>query len=377
MLSQRPIYNELLKSVAYEILLDKDMELNQEIVAVFLSIVSTSDKKLPMFVPISLKPFIEELADSLDNKIVFLIEAEEINSKLSLDELNELNEGPFSLALVFSNSEQLGFLNFAEYICLREGLINKADISKLVNYSKAKQRKLMGYSLSAPESYEKCKSLNLDLYCGNFLYKPVEVNDEEIAGNKLNLLVLIQKLHQDDCDLIAISKVIKNDPLLSYQLLRVANAATYFSSQPIESIEQAISRLGLINLKNWVTIFSMKNISDKPIEILESSLVRAYMCQELIRGLDEHKVQLAYTVGLLSIIDSLLNKPMIQVLGKIYLAREITDALLTRTGTIGAVLSLVIAYEAGDWENVPKRIFNPINLNEIYLEALRRRHVDL
>jgi c-di-GMP-related signal transduction protein len=374
MLSQRPIYNELLKRVAYEILLPKDILLNQEIVDTFLSVINISDKKLPLFIPIRLKSLIEELPEPIENQIVFLIDAEEINSKYSLDEFSQLNESSNSLAVVFNNLEQLSFLNVADYICLTEEFINQAGITRLVRYSKEKQRKLMGYSLEAPESYEKCRSLDFDFYCGNFLYKPVDIRDEEIAGNKLNLLVLIQKIHHNSCDIQAISKIIKSDPLLSYQLLRVANAATYFS-YPIESIEQAIARIGLINLKKWVMIFSMKNISDKPIEILESSLVRAYMCQELIRELDESKMQLAYTVGLLSVIDSLLNKPMNQVLEKINLVTEITDALLFRTGPFGAILALVIAYEAGDWEHVPKRVFNNVHLNEIYLEALRNREV--
>ena len=67
---------------------------------------------------------------------------------------------------------------------------------------------------------------------------------------------------------------------------------------------------------------------------------------------------------------------MNKILEKIDLASEITDALLSRTGPFGAILSLVIAYEAGDWENVPKRVFSHVNLNEIYLDALKHRKVE-
>ena len=110
MLSKRPIYNQQLKCVAYEILLPKDMPLNQEIVDTFLSIITISDNKLPIFVPIRLKLLIERLEKPIENKIVLLIDASEIDAKYSLAELSRYS---FPLAVVFSDSEQLAFLNIS------------------------------------------------------------------------------------------------------------------------------------------------------------------------------------------------------------------------------------------------------------------------
>ena len=69
--------------------------------------------------------------------------------------------------------------------------------------------------------------MTMDYYCGDFLFKPVIDEQIDIAANKLNLLQLIQSLQKEDCDLHKISVIIQTDPLLSYQLLRLANSATF------------------------------------------------------------------------------------------------------------------------------------------------------
>ena len=49
----------------------------------------------------------------------------------------------------------------------------------------------------------------------------------------------------DDCDAHSLAELIQRDPSLAANLLRVANSARFAPSEPIVSLNQAISRLGL------------------------------------------------------------------------------------------------------------------------------------
>ena len=368
MFSKRPIYNHELKCVAFEILAPKDEELNEELSEHLSQVVNSSDTELPLFIPFHLRNIIELVEPAVQNPIILKLAAEDIEVVYSTD---DLKNSLFSIALLINSPKQLAWLNFAEYICLTEQLMDIADVRKVVQYSKAKQRKVIAYGLDQPFSFDKCKDMMMDYYCGDFLFKPVIDDQIDIAANKLNLLQLIQSLQKKECDLQKISIIIQTDPLLSYQLLRLANSAVFSGGNPITSIEQAVTRLGLINLKNWVVLFSMKNISDKPMEILESGLIRAHMAQEIAKvSRDNFSSQSAYTAGLLSILDCLLNKPMPELINKITLSEDITKALLDHTGSLGEILALVIAYESGHWELVNKDNINGLDLSKLYIDSL-------
>ncbi|RUR12997.1 EAL and HDOD domain-containing protein [Legionella sp. km772] len=368
MIVKRPIYNHQLKCVAFEILAPKQEELNDELSTHLVQLINTADADLPLFIPFELKALIEHLVPPIQNPVILKLAAEDIEAVYSPE---EVQNSVFSIALLISTPQQLAWLNFAEYIGLTEQLMNQANVRKVVEYSKAKQRKVIAYGLDQPLSFAQCKDMIMDYYCGDFLFKPLLDEQIDIAANKLNLLQLIQSLQKEDCDLQKISTIIQTDPLLSYQLLRLANSAAFSGGNPITSIEQAVTRLGLINLKNWVMLFSMKNISDKPIEILESGLIRAHMAQEIAKvSTNNINYQSAYTAGLLSILDCLLNKPMAELINKITLAEDITSALLEHAGALGEVLDLVIAYESGHWEEVQQDNINGLDLSKLYIDSL-------
>ncbi|CAM2920657.1 EAL and HDOD domain-containing protein [Legionella worsleiensis] len=367
MIIKRPIFNQQLKCVAYEILSHQNQQSSEELTKGFLDLITSSDTQLPLFIPYALKIYLEQLDPPLKNPIILKLPAEDIESIYSL---SELQESAFSIALLINKPQQLAWLNFAEYVALTDHLMNQSDVTKVVQYSKLKRRKVIAYDIGRPASFEKCKAMTMDYYCGDFLFHPSESGQKDIAANKLNFFQLIQRVQKDDCDFNDISALIQSDPLLSYQILRVANSIGISGGHTIESIDQAIARFGLINLKNWVMLFSMKNISDKPVEILESALIRAYMTRALAETSAHINGQSAYTAGLLSILDCLLNKPMCELIEHITLSEDIKMALIDKKGTLGQLLSLVVAYEQGQWEEVNAQNYNGVDMSKLYIDSL-------
>jgi c-di-GMP-related signal transduction protein len=367
MIIKRPIFNQQLQCVAFEILSYQQLVQSPELVPIIQELVSHSDDQLPLFIPFTLKTLLEQLSEPINNPIILKLYADDIGSTLPV---SDIQDSTFAIALLINTPQQLSWLNFADYVGLTEHLMSQADVSKIVQYSKAKQRKVMAYGLGQPINFDKCKAMAMDYFCGDFLFKPIVDDSKDIAANKLNLLHLIQILQQEDSDLGKISHIIQSDPLLSFQLLRVANSVAFSCGQTIESIDHAVARLGLLNLRKWAMFFSLKNISDKPQEILESGLIRAHMAEEIAKVSSGLLCQSAYTAGLLSILDCLLNKPMPELLDQITIADEIKTALIDQTGPLGNLISLVIAYEAGKWEEVAQQQINGLDLSKLYIDSL-------
>lgn len=150
------------------------------------------------------------------------------------------------------------------------------------------------------------------------------------------------------------------------------NSAAFSGFQAIESIEQAVVRLGIANLKNWVMVISMTNISQKPMELVESGLIRAHMAQKLAETQSNLCPQSAYTTGLLSVLGSLMDSPMSNLVDKITLTDEIKLALTAHKGPLGELLATVVAYEEGHWDTLKKNAYSGLDLSQIYIDCLEQ-----
>lgn len=369
MLIKRPVYNQLLECVAVELVANKKFIESHEILSHFTSILQNTDKHLPLLIPYSLKFLVEKSDRKIENPIILKLHAADINHLCPREELEQCS---YAIALLIDAPQQLAWLNFAEYIALSEQLMTAANVSKVVKYSHKHQKKVIAYDINLLTSFEHSKTMSMDLYCGDFLFQPREQENQEIAANQFNLLELISKLQQQDTNLDIIAELIQGDPMLSYQLLRVANSVAFSGYQAVESIQQAIMRLGIINLKNWVMVLSMTNVSNKPREIVESGLIRAQMAQKIAESQPELNAESAYTVGLLSVLDSLMDTSMEHLIKNITLADDIKAALVSHKGHLGQLLSTVIAYEEGHLDNEKETIYFNIDFSKLYLECLEQ-----
>jgi EAL and modified HD-GYP domain-containing signal transduction protein len=157
---------------------------------------------------------------------------------------------------------------------------------------------------------------------------------------------------------------------LSYRILRYINSAMYNLPHKIESIRHALTMLGLRAVRNWVTVLAQSKFDDKPYELMITSLLRARMCETLAESL-AIKHDATFVVGLFSTLDALLDRPMEEVLHDLPLTEEVNDAILHKQGTLGQILQCAIAYEQGDWEQMPDLGLDNASIKNAYLEAIQ------
>jgi EAL and modified HD-GYP domain-containing signal transduction protein len=77
-----------------------------------------------------------------------------------------------------------------------------------------------------------------------------------------------------------------------------------------------------------------------------------------------------FTIGLLSVADALLDRPLETILAELPLADQLGDALLRREGPAGAILQAVIDYEVANFgtQNVQA---HRVAVGMAYMDALR------
>ena len=91
----------------------------------------------------------------------------------------------------------------------------------------------------------------------------------------------------------------------------------------------------------------------KPDELMTVPLVRGRFCELLapLAGMADHANDL-FLLGLLSVMDAILDQPLDAILAELPVRNEIKEALLERPGPYRDMLDLAIAHERADWEKI-------------------------
>jgi len=219
-------------------------------------------------------------------------------------------------------------------------------------------------------TYQRCLELPLQAIQGRYLLipQPVEV-PAVLSASRLSMLRLMALLEEGNPGPVEMGKIVRDDAVLSYKLLSCVNSAYFALPRQMKSIEQAAIFFGATRMRNWINTMVMCTMDDRPPELLRAALIRAHMCEGLATGMPRGSSETAFTVGLFSLLDTLMCAPMEFLLTQLRLSPEISDALTGRGGPFGPLLREVLAWEAGTLNSgntQPQRIRR---MATVYLEA--------
>jgi EAL and modified HD-GYP domain-containing signal transduction protein len=91
----------------------------------------------------------------------------------------------------------------------------------------------------------------------------------------------------------------------------------------------------------------MSGMPMKSAEIIKTGLIRAELCYSMSKELAMGKPESAYAVGLLSILEGLLDQPINQLVKDMPIQAEMVQALVERTGPYSVGLNCIQALEQG------------------------------
>ncbi len=288
-----------------------------------------------------------------------------------INSLRELSQTGYTIALDdFALTEQWRpLLEFVDIIKLDIMSGSLEDTRRLINQLKPYKLKLLAEKVETHHEFEMLKSWGCELFQGFFFSKPNIVEGKRMGVNQTSAIQLIAAVNKSDVSFEDISKIIGRDVGLSYKLLHYINSSFFSFPTKIQSIQQAISFLGLTEMKRWINILMLSSLSDKPVAILQIALIRAKMCELLAAELGEDKDRF-FLVGMLSCLDMILDMPIDKVLDQLPLTKAIAEAILTYSGTAGETLKYAISYERWELSSTSFQNIEPQRLAAIYLDSI-------
>lgn len=194
------------------------------------------------------------------------------------------------------------------------------------------------------------------LFQGYFFRRPEKMRARNIPGLQADYLRLLEAISAPAINFAAIEDLIKHDASLCYRLLRYLNSPLLGLSAPVQSIRHGMSLLGERELVRWIRMATTLVMGEqKCSDLVLSALVRAHFC-ELIAPKVEHGKSDLFLMGMLSLMDSILELPMGVVIEGLPLdpdtKAELLQAKIDHVTPLTPVYQLMLAREAGDWEDV-------------------------
>jgi len=260
-------------------------------------------------------------------------------------------------------------LALANVVKLDIRALSGATLVKQVNELRGRGLTLIALKVESREEYEACRAMGFDAFQGYFFAEPAVVSGPTAPTHRLGALTqLIAPDRQASFE--EIERVISQDAGLAHKLVRLASSAFVGTRTQVASVRQALILLGTVAVRRWAMLLALSGLTDRPQHLLTVGLVRARLCELLA---DAHPVAApdrAFTVGLFSVVDALLGKPMQALLDELPFDSRITHALLDHDGPEGRLLAAVLAYERGDFNDVARYGVGLPALAGAYREAI-------
>lgn len=231
--------------------------------------------------------------------------------------------------------------------------------------------KLLAEKIETRAEFEHCRAIGFDYFQGFFLSRPTVVAGKAVAANRLTLIQLLARLQDPNTDMREAERLLAQDLPLVHRLLRYINSAHFSLANKVDSIKRAVTLLGFRTIRNWASLILLSRLSDKPPELLKSTLIRARMCELLAEQAGAGDRDQYFLVGLLSALDAMLDRPMDELLASLPLVEPVKAALLRREGELGNTLQWVLDFETAAWERLIDAPFSAEQFSAAYLEALR------
>ncbi|MBU8920594.1 MAG: HDOD domain-containing protein [Bacteroidales bacterium] len=303
--------------------------------------------------------------------VIEVLEDIEVDDQV-IESVRDLRDQGFKIALDDivdpDGKEPLLDIAWVAKVDLRQ--IRAAELTGCVRKLRSHGVKILAEKIETMEEYEYCAKHGFDYYQGFFLEKPKIITGQSMPASTLMVMRLLARLQGKNVNFEEIGEIVKQDVSLSYMLLRLINSAYYTLPREIDSIQEALIMLGIEKIRSWLSILLLSRMEGHPEELIRIAMVRGKMCETLTRSIDVELGGTGFMVGLFSVLEAMLKRPMKDILELLPLGHNVKAAILDNEGVLGETLEYVLDYEHWNWENFEDSSFKAEKLNDAYLEAL-------
>jgi c-di-GMP-related signal transduction protein len=260
-----------------------------------------------------------------------------------------LKEAGYMLALddYVANDPREARADIADIIKVEMQLTTEEQQQALINRFGPRRCRMLAEKIETRAEFVRARDQGL-YFQGYFFRRPEMMKTRDMPAHQMNYLRMLQEVSRPDLDLVEVEKLVKAEASVCYRLLRYLNSAIFGFQSEIHSVRHALSILGERDRAEvGATGGGSGAGQNKTSDLVLSALVRGRF-GELLAPRVQHGEWDLFLLGLLSLIDAMLEMPMEEVLERIPLDHA-TAVLLGQSSVLGPVFRLVLAHEGGDW----------------------------
>ena len=370
--AKQPIFDRNLNVFAYELLFRSGLEnachavdlsqASSKIIsdALHLNALQTLTGGRPAFINVTRDILLREFALFLPSKFTVIEIPETINPDSEvLAACEKLKKAGFLIALddFVYRPEIEPLVRLADFVKVDILQTQSRERQALVRRFTPFRIRLVAEKVETRREFEAVRAMGYSFFQGYFFAEPIVLETRDIPGSKLQLFRILQEIHHADLDFDRIEEIIKQDLSLCYKFLRYINSAYFGIREKIRSIRHALVLLGEREFKKWVSLVAIAGMGeDKPQELVVRAVERAKFYEALapLVHLGDRSGDL-FLMGMFSLIDAVLDRPLAELLDDLPIAQDIKSALLGTPGPLRDIHLCLLAYERGDWPDFAQR----------------------
>lgn len=263
----------------------------------------------------------------------------------------------------------------ANFIKIDALSLNPQDARKLFQKYASPNIQMVAEKIESLEQFEAYKEIGFRRFQGFYFARP-ETFTAKVINPSFDSVLNLLNLVTQDADNREIENGFKRDAALSFKLLRYINSVGFGLSCEIQSIQHALTILGRKQLYRWLTLLMVTaGENSTPPALMKTSITRGRLTELLGESyFEKHDRDNLFIVGVFSLLDAILKMPMEQVLEKIQLPENVSEALLSRGGVYGPFLQLTEACEGADSKRILELAellqYDANKVNECHIAAL-------
>lgn len=316
------------------------------------------------------------------DKVVFeILETVHVTPEL-VERVTELANAGFVFALDDVIADSIDVQQFLPQVkIIKIDLLgtDSPSVERLARQFKAEGKMLLAEKVETLEQFQVCLDLGFDYFQGYYFARPYILSGKKLSPSQLTIMQLMT-LIMTDADTREIELCIKPDVSLGLTLLRLVNTPAFGLPKRIDSLSQALVLLGRRQLQRWLQILLYAEpgtVRHQASPLLALAATRGKLLEliaEKIQPGQRHVADVAFTVGIMSLMDTLFGAPMVEILKEISVADAVSEALLEGKGVYGDMLRLCESLERIDEANaliLPLVRKLGLSIDELYQLELR------
>jgi c-di-GMP-related signal transduction protein len=223
-----------------------------------------------------------------------------------------------------------------------------AELSIITQHYRRPNRQLLATGVDGPEAIEACRAARFDYLQGYAVPSPRHTPRRALEASRFGPVRLAASLLGDAFELAELENILRIEPAMTYQLLRLAGAgADNGMRRQLRSIREALVLIGSVRLQSWVALLLLRGETDDQAGAISIALGRARMCEILVRAEDPKLASLAFTAGILSAFDLLLGLDMHDIAAELSLDETLREAAFGSDSRVAQLRHDVTEYQAG------------------------------